>query len=53
MLEARALSIPDVKLIVPKRHGDARGFFVETWNRKAFRDIGIDVDFCQDNLAHS
>ncbi len=53
MLDVRALAIPDVKLIVPKRHGDARGYFVETWNRKAFRDAGIDADFCQDNLSHS
>jgi len=53
MLEIRALAIPDVKLILPKRHGDARGYFAETWNRKAFRDAGIDADFCQDNMAFS
>jgi dTDP-4-dehydrorhamnose 3,5-epimerase len=53
LLEVHALSISDVKLIVPKRHGDARGYFVETWNRKSFREIGIDIDFCQDNLARS
>jgi len=53
MLEVQALSLPDVKLIVPKRHGDSRGYFVETWNRKIFRDAGIEADFCQDNLAHS
>jgi len=53
MLEVRPLAIPDVKLIVPKRHGDARGYFVETWNRKVFREAGIEADFCQDNLAHS
>lgn len=53
MLEVRALAIPDVKLIVAKRHGDARGYFVESWNRKVFREAGIDVDFCQDNQARS
>jgi dTDP-4-dehydrorhamnose 3,5-epimerase len=53
MLEVRPLAIPDVKLIMAKRHGDARGYFVETWNRKAFREAGIDADFCQDNLSHS
>ncbi|MBI1213570.1 MAG: dTDP-4-dehydrorhamnose 3,5-epimerase [Alphaproteobacteria bacterium] len=53
MIEVRPAEIPDVKLIVPKRHGDQRGFFVETWNRKAFRDGGIDADFCQDNMAFS
>ena len=53
MLDIRSLAIPDVKLIVPKHHGDARGYFVENWNRSAFREAGIDVDFCQDNLSHS
>lgn len=53
MLDVRALAIPDVKLITPKRHGDQRGYFVESWNRKAFSDAGIDVDFCQDNIAFS
>ncbi len=53
MLDIRPLAIPDVKLIVPKLHGDARGYFVETWHRKAFREVGIDADFCQDNQSHS
>jgi dTDP-4-dehydrorhamnose 3,5-epimerase len=53
MLEVRHLVIPDIKLILPRRFGDPRGFFVETWNRKAFHDIGIDADFCQDNQSHS
>lgn len=53
MLDIHPLAIPDVKLIAAKRFGDARGYFVETWNRKTFRDAGIDVDFCQDNLSHS
>ena len=53
MIDVRALAIPDVKLIVPKRHGDQRGYFAETWNRKVFREAGIDADFCQDNAAYS
>ncbi len=53
MLDVRALAIPDVKLIVPKRFGDARGYFVETWNRKTYLEAGIDADFCQDNLSRS
>ncbi len=53
MLDIRSLAIPDVKVITPKRHGDARGYFAETWNRKGFRDAGIDADFCQDNQSHS
>lgn len=35
------------------RHGDARGFFSETWSRQRAREAGIDVDFVQDNHAHS
>ena len=53
MLDVRPLAIPDVKLIALKRHGDARGYFVETWHRKTFREAGIDADFCQDNQSHS
>ena len=53
MLEVRPLALPDVKLIIPRRFGDARGFFVETWNRKTFREAGIDADFCQVNQSQS
>jgi dTDP-4-dehydrorhamnose 3,5-epimerase len=47
------LAIPEVLLITPKRHGDARGWFSETWSRKSFADIGVDADFVQDNQAFS
>ena len=46
------LAIPDVLLITPKRHGDARGWFAETWSRKTLADAaGITADFLQDNQA--
>jgi dTDP-4-dehydrorhamnose 3,5-epimerase len=45
--------IPDVLILRPARHGDARGFFSETWNRARFADAGIDLDFVQDNHAWS
>ncbi|MDF1629706.1 MAG: dTDP-4-dehydrorhamnose 3,5-epimerase [Alcanivoracaceae bacterium] len=45
--------IPDVKLIEPKVFGDERGFFMETWNDKAFREAGIDSTFVQDNHSRS
>jgi dTDP-4-dehydrorhamnose 3,5-epimerase-like enzyme len=32
------LDIPDVKLIVPKRFVDARGYFSETWSSRLFRE---------------
>lgn len=45
--------IPDVKMIKPKVFGDERGFFMETWNEKAFREAGIDATFVQDNHSRS
>ena len=46
-------SIPDVKLIEPKVFGDERGFFMETWNERAFREAGIDATFVQHNHSRS
>ena len=48
-----ALAIPDVKIIRPRKHGDARGFFSETYSRKALSATGIDLAFVQDNHAFS
>lgn len=45
------LALPEVLLITPKRHGDARGWFAETWSRKTLADAGIGADFVQDNQA--
>ncbi|MBM3573045.1 MAG: dTDP-4-dehydrorhamnose 3,5-epimerase [Alphaproteobacteria bacterium] len=45
--------IPGVKLIHPKKFGDRRGFFSETYSRKAFAEAGIDQEFVQDNHALS
>lgn len=48
------LAIPDVLLIEPKVFGDDRGFFFESFNRKAFAEAaGIDTDFVQDNHSRS
>ena len=47
-------AIPDVLLLEPKVFGDARGFFFESYNRRAFREAtGLDVDFVQDNHSRS
>jgi dTDP-4-dehydrorhamnose 3,5-epimerase len=40
-------------LIEPKVFGDARGFFLETWNQQRYRECGLDVNFVQDNLSFS
>jgi dTDP-4-dehydrorhamnose 3,5-epimerase len=45
--------IHDAFLLKPKVFGDARGFFLESWNRDTFRDLGIDADFVQDNHSRS
>lgn len=47
------LAIPDVKLITPKKFGDHRGFFAETYSRKTLAGAGIDVEFVQDNHSLS
>lgn len=45
--------IPDVMILEPRIFGDERGFFMETWHRKVFADLGIDFDFVQDNHSRS
>jgi dTDP-4-dehydrorhamnose 3,5-epimerase len=52
-MEIIPLAIPDVKLVKPKRFGDARGFFAETYRRDRFAEHGIDCDFLQDNHSRS
>ena len=47
-------AIPEVLVIEPKVFGDARGFFFESFNQKAFDEaIGRHVDFVQDNHSRS
>ncbi len=40
-------------VIEPKVFGDERGFFLETWSHKRYQEMGINVDFVQDNLSFS
>lgn len=46
-------ALPGVLIIEPRVFGDARGFFLESWNRKAFADAGLAMDFVQDNHSRS
>jgi len=46
-------ALPDVKLIVPKKFEDERGFFVETYNQRALSAQGLDTVFVQDNHSLS
>jgi dTDP-4-dehydrorhamnose 3,5-epimerase len=45
--------IHDAWLLKPKFFGDARGFFLESWNREMFREIGLNLDFVQNNHSRS
>src|SRR5256886_2330118 len=46
-------ALADVLLIEPRVFADARGFFFESYNRRAFAGAGIDVEFVQDNHSCS
>ena len=46
-------SLPGVLLLEPKVFGDARGFFLESWNRQTFAEQGLNWDFVQDNHSRS
>ena len=47
-------TIPEVLVIEPKVFGDARGFFFESFNQKAFNQVtGLNEAFVQDNLSRS
>jgi dTDP-4-dehydrorhamnose 3,5-epimerase len=52
-MQVKETEIPAVKLIVPRKFGDHRGFFSETYNRKVLSDAGINLDFVQDNHSLS
>ncbi|MFO0437790.1 MAG: dTDP-4-dehydrorhamnose 3,5-epimerase [Phenylobacterium sp.] len=53
MTTVTPLALPEVLLITPRRHGDARGWFSETWSRRTLSALGIDAAFVQDNQAFS
>jgi len=53
-MQVVATEIPDVLIIEPKVFGDERGFFFESFNKKAFQQaIGVEADFVQDNHSKS
>ncbi len=52
-MKSERLAIPDVILVTPPRHGDARGFLSETWKQGPYAEIGIPGPFVQDNHAYS
>ncbi|WP_192800209.1 dTDP-4-dehydrorhamnose 3,5-epimerase [Brucella anthropi] len=52
-MEARSLGLDGVFEISPRKFGDDRGFFSETYNAKLFAEASIDVNFVQDNHSYS
>ncbi len=52
-MEFEPTAIAEVVLIRPKVFGDARGFFMESWERRKFAAAGLDREFVQDNHSHS
>lgn len=52
-MKISATDLPGVLLIEPDVYGDARGYFLETWNHRRYAEHGLDVHFVQDNLSFS
>lgn len=53
-LKATTTAIPGVLILEPRVFGDARGFFFESFNQRAFNEAtGLDVQFVQDNHSRS
>lgn len=52
MTEVRDIGL-GVLEIIPRRFGDSRGFFAETWQRDRFRSLGVAADWIQDNQSFS
>jgi dTDP-4-dehydrorhamnose 3,5-epimerase len=52
-MDVRTTKLDGVLVLKPRRFGDARGHFVETYNARTIHDAGIDTVFIQDNQSHS
>ena len=52
-MDVETTKIDGLVVVIPKRHGDARGFFSETWNAAALSAQGYDWHFVQDNQSLS
>ncbi|MEW2915377.1 dTDP-4-dehydrorhamnose 3,5-epimerase [Leisingera sp. JC11] len=52
-MQVEETGLPGLKVLTPARFGDARGFFSESWNRRRMQEVGIDLDFVQDNHSLS
>jgi len=46
-------ALPEVLLLIPQVYCDSRGFFMETYHQRKYRELGILRNFVQDNYSHS
>jgi len=52
-LQIESTALPGVVILTPRIFQDSRGSFSESWNRKTLADLGISLDFVQDNHSVS
>ena len=52
-VEKNVGGIEGLCVVEPAVHGDARGYFMETYNEKDMKEAGIDIHFVQDNQSMS
>jgi dTDP-4-dehydrorhamnose 3,5-epimerase len=52
-MQIHETNLGEVKLLEPRVFADSRGFFLESYNRRAFAELGIDATFVQDNHSRS
>ncbi|WP_298845181.1 dTDP-4-dehydrorhamnose 3,5-epimerase [uncultured Roseobacter sp.] len=52
-MQIEQTELPGVVVLTPKRFGDARGFFSESWSRRNLAEAGLDHDWVQDNHSLS
>ncbi|MGO8676088.1 MAG: dTDP-4-dehydrorhamnose 3,5-epimerase [Limisphaerales bacterium] len=52
-MNIKTCELEGLLIIQPKVFGDARGFFMETWNEREYRQHGLEGQFVQDNLSLS
>ncbi len=52
-MQVEDAAIAAIKIVTPKKHGDARGFFSEVYNKSAFENAGLRYAFVQDNHSFS
>ncbi len=53
LVDIQDTALPGVKILTPRRFGDHRGFFSESWNKKTLSQAGLDIEFVQDNHSLS